>query len=142
MEHADKSVIEKITKLAMELPVKQRRQLVALILTWKKNIRRTQREKYSELLNFTSEKGTHYGYARNINATGVFIECRGEFKIGEHVQLVLAFISAPNPVKLRGKIVRRTAEGIGIQFDNCSQSQFKKLDSIISKHAMILGRKK
>jgi Tfp pilus assembly protein PilZ len=142
MDTADKSIIEKITKLAMQLPTKQKRQLVALISTWKKDIRRTQREKYTELLNFTSENGTHYGYARDINATGVFIECTGEFKTGEHVQLVLAFISAPNPVKLGGKITRRTVEGIGIQFDSCSQSQFKQLDSIISKQALILGYKK
>jgi len=134
----DTNIIEKITCLALKLPEGQKRQLLTLISTWKKDIRRTQREKYTELLHFTSEKGAHYGQARDINATGVFIENKGEFKVGEHVELILTFISAPNPIKLAGMVVRKTDEGIGVQFDSCSQSQIKYMDSIISTHALIL----
>jgi Tfp pilus assembly protein PilZ len=142
METADKSVIEEIAKLALQLPEEQKRRLLALLATWKKDPRGKQREKYTELLYFTSETGKHYGYAKNISSTGVFIETGGGFRIGEHVQLVLVFISAPNPVKLKGMIVRKTMKGIGVQFDSGSQSQIKQLDSIISNHAMVLNQRK
>jgi len=138
MDSADTKIIGEITSLALQLPEEQKSQLLALISEWKKNARRAQREKYTELLNFSSKNGTHYGHARDISATGVFIESKGEFKMGERVQLILAFISALNPVKLEGTVVRITAQGIGVRFDNRSQSQIKHLDSIISKHALIM----
>ena len=138
MDAADTKIIGEITSLALQLPEEQKSQLLALISKWKKNARRAQREKYTELLNFSTKNGTHYGHAKDISATGVFIESKGKFKMGERVQLILAFISALNPVKLEGTVVRITAEGIGVRFDNHSQSQIKHLDSIISKHALIM----
>jgi len=54
------------------------------------------------------------------------------------VNLVLTFISAPNPVRLTGSVVRKTETGIGVHFDDASRSQVKEMDNIISKHALIL----
>jgi Tfp pilus assembly protein PilZ len=138
MDPAEINLIEKIRNLALQLPEQEKRQLLALTSTWKKMTHRAQREQYTELVSFTSEHGTHYGYAKDINVTGLFIEGKGTFNIGDHVRLTLAFISAPNPLKLGGDVVRETDDGIGIQFDNRSQSQLKHLDSIISKHSLIL----
>ncbi len=138
MNSSDIDCIEEIRRLALKLPEMEKRQLLALTVTWKKKTHRAQRETYTELVSLTSEKGTHYGYAKNINVTGLLIESKEAFKIGEPVQLVLAFISAPNPIKLEGEVVRKTDNGVGIRFDNKSQGQLKYLDSIISKHALIL----
>ena len=82
------------------------------------------------------------GMPKDINVTGLFVEGKGEFKIGDPVQLSLAFISSPNPIRLSGEVVRKTDDGVGIQFDNRSQSQLKHLDSIISKHSLILSQGK
>lgn len=112
--------------------------MLAMIAGWKKNRRKAQRETYSELLNFSAENRAYYGQARDISATGVFIESKAEFHLGEHIQLVLDFISASNPVKIGGTVVRITAGGIGVQFDSSSQTRLKHLESVISKHAMIL----
>jgi Tfp pilus assembly protein PilZ len=141
MSPAANKIIEEITRLALELPENQKQQMLAMISRWKKNRRKAQREKYSELLNFSAENHACYGQARDISATGVFIESKGEFYIGEHIQLVLSFISASNPVKIGGTVVRKEAGGIGVQFDNSSQTRLKQLDSIISKHAMILRQR-
>jgi len=132
------STIEKIARLALELPESQKQQLLAMISHWKKNRRKAQREKYSETMNFSSEGRAYYGHARDISATGVFIESKGDFQIGEHVQLVLDFISASNPVKIGGTVMRIEAGGIGIQFDGHNETRLKHLESVISKHAMIL----
>lgn len=138
MDSVDTDLIGKIITLAEQLPVEQRLQLLDLTSSWKADVRHAPRESYTELLNFTSKNGTHYGHARDVSATGVFIMTPAEFEIGMQVKLVLTFISAPNPVRLSGKIVRKTEEGVGVQFDTGSSRQVEELDSIISKHALIL----
>jgi len=138
MEQVDADIIEKIVALSGQLPDTQRRQMLDLIAGWKADIRQSTRETYTELLNFTSKNGTHYGHARDVSATGVFIATSAKFEVGEAIKLILTFISAPNPVRLQGTVVRKTDEGIGVHFDESSHSQVKNLDSIISKHALIL----
>ncbi|GAV20596.1 PilZ domain protein [Mariprofundus micogutta] len=138
MRSIDNSVIEKIATLSGELPEKQKQQLLDLIGSWREDVRQAPRAPYKELLNFTSKKGSHYGHAHDVSASGVFIETTAYFEVGEQVNLVLTFISAPNPVRLTGSVVRKTADGIGVHFDESSQSQVKEMDSIISKHALIL----
>jgi len=141
MESVDAEIIEKIIALASGLPEKQRQPLLDLVGAWKTDVRQSPRESYTELLNFTSSSGSHYGHARDISATGVFIVSPAEFTLGDQVNLILTFISAPNPVRLAGSVARITDEGIGIHFDANSSSQVSELDSIISKHALILHRK-
>lgn len=131
-------VVEKIIALAYELPDEQRQQLLELTGSWKPDVRQASREPYSELLNFTSKTGSHYGHARDISATGVFIESPAECDVGQQVKLILTFISAPNPVRLTGTIVRKTTDGFGVQFDDHSRERISELDNIISKHALIL----
>jgi len=138
MEPVNADVIEKIILLANALSETQRRQLLELTASWKTDIRQAPRQTYTELLNFKSSNGAHYGHARDISATGVFIVTPAPFETGESVELILTFISAPNPVRLHGTVVRKTDEGIGIQFDTASHVQVKELDAIISKHALIL----
>jgi len=141
MKSVNPDIIEKIVALSGQLPDEQRRQLLDLIAGWKPDVRQAVRESYTELLNFTSKNGTHYGHARDISATGVFIATPAQFKLGESIKLILTFISAPNPVRLQGSIVRKTDEGIGVHFDESSRGQVKELDAIISKHALILHHK-
>jgi len=138
MESVNADIIEEIVTLSAQLPEKQRRQLLDLVAEWKPDIRQATRESYTELLNFTSKNGTHYGHARDVSASGVFIATSAKFEVGDAIKLILTFISAPNPVRLQGHVVRKTDEGIGIHFDENSRSQVKNLDSIISKHALIL----
>jgi len=141
MESVNPELIEKIVALACELPETERRQLLDLTAGWKPDIRRAPRANYTELLNFKSGNGSHYGHARDISTSGVFIITPAKFELGEHIQLILTFISAPNPVHLSGEIVRKTADGIGVQFDAGSSSRVTELDTIISKHALILRQK-
>jgi hypothetical protein len=141
MDAVSTELIDKFVALADELPDEQRQQLLKLVSGWRTDVRRAPRESYTELLNFTSSNGTHYGHARDISATGVFVATPAAFQVGDSVNLVLTFISAPNPVRLSGTVVRKTDEGVGIQFDRVSRSQLTELNSIVAKHALILHRK-
>jgi len=141
MDSVSEQNMIKLADIANELPEKKRQDLLALLASWKKDVRQSAREPYTELLNFKSKNGSHYGHARDVSSSGVFIETPAEFEIGESVKLVLTFISAPNPVKLTGIVVRIADNGIGLHFDSVSQSQVREMNSIISKHALILRQK-
>ncbi|MDQ6970839.1 MAG: PilZ domain-containing protein [Mariprofundus sp.] len=135
-------IISQLAGIAQQLPAHKKTELLALLASWRKDVRQATRESYTELLNFQSKNGSHYGHARDVSSSGVFIETPAEFEIGESVKLVLTFISAPNPIKLTGIVVRIADNGIGLHFDSVSQSQIREMDSIISKHALILRQSK
>jgi len=138
MGKTDTNIIEELTSLAERLPEEKERQLLSLIASWREDVRRSPRESYNELLKFSSSKGAHYGHARDISGTGVFVETLADFELGEQVSLELTFISAPNPVRLTGEVVRKEEDGVGLRFDQQSQDQVAKLDDIISQHALIM----
>jgi len=141
METVNDDLIEKIAALAADLPEEQRRQLLELIYGWRPDVRHAPRETYIEPLSFTSRNGTHYGKAKDVSATGMFIVTSAELEVGMQVKLALTFLSAPNPVQLSGTIVRKTENGIAVQFDAGRSSQVKELESIISKQMLILHGK-
>ena len=139
MDTIENSVIEKISALADQLPDAQRQQLQELLAGWRGDVRQATREPYSEALTLTSDAGSScYGHARDVSSTGLFIETNSQFEIGDKVKMMLTFISAPNPLRLSGSVVRKAGNGIGVCFDERSQSQINELDSIIAKHALIL----
>lgn len=142
MKAVDKKIVQRIEQIAEELPEERRRELLGLISGWHKDARQGKREQYTELVKFSSEHGVHYGHVRDINVGGCFIKCSGVFQPGERVQFALTFISSPNPVKLTGTVVRQTARGIGIRFDEGGLSRVRQMEMIIAKHAQIAGREK
>lgn len=141
MDTVDSKIIEKITALADELPQSKRRELLNLISTWQTNTRYASREPYSESLTFTSIRGRHIGIAKDVSSTGLFIQTDEYFDIGEKIELSLTFISAPNPLHLKGKIVRKTKDGIGIRFDERSRSDVMEMESVITKMGIIFRGK-
>ncbi|MDQ6981416.1 MAG: PilZ domain-containing protein [Mariprofundus sp.] len=141
MKTANDDLIGKITALAADLPEEQRQQLLELISGWGPDVRYAPRETYTEAVSFTSRKGVHYGKARDVSGTGAFIATSAELEVGMQIKLALIFISAPNPVRLSGTVVRKTGEGIAVQFDTGKSSQVKDLEAIISKQSLILRHK-
>lgn len=140
MSSVDKNTIRRLELIAEELPHKRRQELLDLISDWRKDTRQTKRETYTELVKFFTGQVVHYGHVKDINVGGCFIECRGAFQLGEPVKFTLTFISSPNPVRLTGTIVRMTAKGIGIRFDDECLNRVKNMEMIIAKHVQIIGR--
>lgn len=138
MESIEQSVIDQISRMAESLPERPRQQLLELVESWRADVRQAPRESYTEALSISSDSGNYFGQAKDVSATGVFVETTAKFAIGDRVKLMLTFISAPNPLRLSGSVVRISDDGIAVHFDDASQSQVRELDSIIAKHALIL----
>lgn len=134
---------ERLSSIASELPEEAREQLLDLISDWKKESRVAPRSPYTELLSIsTRDETTHYGHARDVSATGVFIETAAFFNVGEALDLLLTFLSEPDPVRMSGLVARITDEGIGVHFDEHSCSRIGMLDTIHSRHALMMRRQR
>ena len=81
--------------------------------------RRTRRHKRRET-NLTVYYATHDRAYRdtiqNISPTGVFIETREPFDIDQEILLNFTPSRDADPIKVRGRVVRVTDEGIGVKF--------------------------
>jgi Tfp pilus assembly protein PilZ len=58
---------------------------------------------------------------RNISASGVFIETRTSFSIGQKITLTFSASNYERPIKITGKIARTGPGGIGVKFKNENQ---------------------
>lgn len=138
MGSVDHKTIANILRLSNALPERERKQLVALVNSWRKEGRCAPREAFHDLVAFKTANGVHYGHARDVSATGLFIETGEQFQVGEPVNLMLTMISSPNPIHLSGKIVRISGDGIAIHFHLQRSSQMKELESVVAKHALMM----
>ncbi|WP_176961758.1 PilZ domain-containing protein [Mariprofundus sp. NF] len=140
MSYADPNTVKLITQIAEDLPPELQEELLILVGSWKKEVRNARRWHFVELLGFTSEHGTHQGRAKNISSTGIFIETTEPFELGEHLHLLISFMSVPDAVSLYGQISRHTHEGIGVNFDhNIANSNL--LNSVIMRQDKVIRGK-
>lgn len=85
----------------------------------KKQTRHTRRHKRRETsltVYYATHDRAYRDTIQNISPTGVFIETREPFNVGQ--EILLNFTPARNaePIKVRGKVVRITDDGIGVKF--------------------------
>lgn len=55
--------------------------------------------------------------ARDISLGGMFLETAEEMTPGQEIQLSIPFTNQDRQIKINGKVVRITGDGVGVQFD-------------------------
>ena len=55
--------------------------------------------------------------ARDISLGGIFVETAEELRPGEEIQLSIPFSNQELHIRLKGKVARKTEDGIGVEFD-------------------------
>ncbi len=75
------------------------------------------RKPFRLYVKLSSDKVSGQRRARDISLSGIFIEGVDNLLPGQEVWLSLPFSTQERHVKLKGKVVRVTADGIGIHFD-------------------------
>lgn len=55
--------------------------------------------------------------ARDISLGGVFVETTEKLMTGQKVEISLPFANQDRHIKMNGKVVRITDDGVGVQFD-------------------------
>ena len=74
--------------------------------------------------------------ARDLSASGVYINTSGVFEIDKQVRVVFTVPGHETPFKLHGKIVRIEQDGMAIKFENMTPYFKKILDDAIWKDEM------
>ncbi len=78
--------------------------------------RKHPRKTYDTKVNFTSEEKFGIEYIKDISVKGIFIETAEEFSIGQILNLSIPYANQERFIKVKGKVVRITPEGIGVEF--------------------------
>ena len=79
--------------------------------------RRAPRVNYFMEVDYVVEDRVFSGYINNISSDGVFIETTETFHRDSDITLTFALPNSQGHIKVAGKIVRITPDGIGIAFD-------------------------
>jgi Tfp pilus assembly protein PilZ len=56
-------------------------------------------------------------HARDISLGGIFVETTEKLTPGQKVEISLPFANQDRHIKMNGKVVRVTNDGVGVQFD-------------------------
>ena len=139
MAGIDKTQIARLLALAEELPENEKKELQRLVMRWDQ-APRASRVCYKEKIHIRSAHGDHYGYARDVSLSGLFIEVEPLFAIGEQLFFSLTFISAVNPIQLSGCVVRRCSDGVAVTFDKLPISKRREFEAAVVKHRLILDQ--
>lgn len=87
------------------------------------------------IVDFESGGRVYQSYIRDISASGVFIESKDHFEVGQDVKLCFAFSESDEmlPFKIRGKITRVYSEGIGVRYEDMTSYQRDIIEALIKK---------
>ena len=83
---------------------------------WEKK-RHHPRKSFRLYVKMTHGRTTGEHRARDISLGGIFVETDEKLTPGQTVSLSLPFANQNRHIKMNGKVVRVTEDGVGVQFD-------------------------
>jgi hypothetical protein len=66
-------------------------------------------------------------FVKNISRGGMFIGTTASFSPGEHVTLTFSPPNQDKPIRITGRVVRKTANGIGVEFTSPPTAELQKV---------------
>lgn len=90
------------------------------VFQYEREYRQHTRRGYNKTLRFFHRRIKHHGLVVNIGRGGAFILTQDRFAVGRRITLVVPGIHTRKEVKISGRIVRLSPEGIGVRFEKRS----------------------
>lgn len=114
----DAELIEMLRQLIMKLSEKQKHDLINYIRNIpKKNEKRKSGRKYFKISVDYSIKDKFYtDTLENVSTKGAFIRTTRPIEIGDSITMIAPIPGMEKNVKMKGKVVRRSKEGVGVDF--------------------------
>ena len=110
-------VMEQIIKLVKRMsPANQQDLLLELGQRISQNKRGHNRKSYFMVVDYAAHDRTYMDFIKDISESGVFIHTHTPFKIGQEISLTFPLPDHRRHIKVTGKIVRTSEEGIGVEF--------------------------
>ena len=110
-------VIDRLIKLIQSMTEEDQLTLLRQIEDQKSaNKRQHARTPYKSKVYFATDEKAFKSNIRDISSSGVFIETDQAIYVGQEVMLTFNHPDKIKPIRKKGVVVRRTDDGIGIQF--------------------------
>jgi Tfp pilus assembly protein PilZ len=106
------------------------KELERRLLKW---TRKRKREPFFMVVNYSVEDRLYTSHILDISAGGVFIETRIPFTAGQEVSLTFPLPDYQKHIKIIGKIVRVTQQGIGVKFKTVNQDQEAMIKPLLGR---------
>ena len=94
--------------------------------------REHQRKPFFTVVNYATQSSVYKDFIKNISAGGVFIETSMPFSGGQEVSLTFPLPNQKEHIKIIGKVVRISDQGIGVKFRTVNQDQEKLINALIA----------
>ncbi len=95
--------------------------LLALLKKWHGQKERLPRKDCLIPVDYTTQDRMFSDFIQDISASGVFIETKEPFLVGQDITLTFTILSEENPFKITGEIVRTDTQGIAVKFTNLTE---------------------
>ena len=123
---------DRIQSLVQNLPEEKKQLLLDLLIEWQQNEQRGDpRIPCLIAVDYSDQKRAYHDFIQDLSISGLYIETREPFKIGESIALTFTMPGSANHFKMTGEIVRTDRNGIGVRF-NTKLSRYQ--EEIIMTH--------
>jgi Tfp pilus assembly protein PilZ len=114
----DSRLVEMFSQLIKKLSDKQKHELINYIKILAKSgeKRNTDRKYIKVSVDYSVNDKFYSDTLENISSGGVFIRTTKPIEVGDATTMVASIPGMEKNVKMKGKVVRRTAEGVGVEF--------------------------
>ena len=128
----DMKMLDEIIKRVRNLTQDQQKEILEILKTWQAGKQREhQRLKSRVDIDVVVGDRIIQTDARDISASGIFINTSGKFETNKSVRIVFSVPGFDKPFKLQGMIVRVEKHGLAIKFENITPYFKKILDDVI-----------
>ncbi len=110
-----KDLMDLIISIAQSMPEEEQVVLLQDLLSRSLKRENTRHEVFKKI-SFSYRGETQSGNIQNISTSGLFIETNKDFTKGREIMMKIPFHKTSKEILVRGKIVRITPHGIGVQF--------------------------
>lgn len=115
----DPTVTHRLFRLITSMSDDERRTLLSLLengLLRGKCRREYFRKPLRLPVTYAVGQRAYRNFVKDISLSGVFIMTAKAFQKGQQIRIIIKNKTSPDPVKILGRIVRATDEGIGVEF--------------------------
>ena len=109
---------DRIQNLVENLPEEKKQLLLDLLIEWQQNEQRGDpRIPCLIAVDYSTQKRAYRDFIHGLSVSGLYIETREPFKMGESISLTFTMPGSANHFKITGEIARTDRNGIGVRFN-------------------------
>jgi len=114
----DSKLVEILSQAIKGFSDNQKQELVNFIKSMENRggKRKTDRRYIKISVDYSVKDKVYSDTIENISSGGVFIRTTRPLQVGDSITMVASIPSIEGNIKLKGKIIRRTEEGVGVEF--------------------------